>query len=198
MAEKYLVKETAERFIHNDLSDCAWWFKDLAAKKFENDDRSGVALVMMASLVFCAFSIEAKINFVGWRVLENGWPEMASFREKIDLLNKVLNAKLTWDARPLQTVHELQRIRNAFAHGKPEVVENEKIVDVEPEVWDALKATWEKSVNMDFLARCHDDENALWDVLLRCADIEPHETLTHGGHSLSVLIDAEEAKSTNS
>ena len=149
---------------------------------------------MMASLVFCAFSVEAKINFVGWWHLEDGWPERASLREKINLLNRVLGAELDWGQRPLQSIAQLTKVRNTFAHGQPEFVDEERIDDVEPEVWESLKSDWEESVNMEFLQRCREDERALWVCLLERAGIEEYKTITAAEQSLKVLMESAEGE----
>ncbi|WP_137701546.1 hypothetical protein [Marimonas lutisalis] len=188
MAEKYLVRTEAERFIHNDLSNAAYFLHDLARDKERKNERDGIGLVTMAGLVFSAFSIEAKVNFVGWKVLKSGWPERAPIAEKIELLNHVLGASLTWGTEPLQTIRRLFRFRNMLAHGKPDIVKgHEEIVEVEPEVWDALKMQWEADVTTGFLAGCQHAEQELWRILLKKAEIAAHETLTTGGHTLSRL-----------
>ncbi|SFS15908.1 hypothetical protein [Yoonia litorea] len=191
MTKKYEVRTTAERFIHNELSTCAWHFQGVANNKIETGEREGCALDMMAALVFCAFSVEAKVNFIGWKTLQDGWPERANLREKIDLLKKTLGLEIDWSQRPLQTIAQLKRFRDTLAHGKPEIVDETKVTDVEPEVWDALQAQWEKSVQQDFMNRCREDEDKLWEVLLSAAGIELHETLTSGGHSLTLLGSSE-------
>ncbi len=140
MAKKFEVRTQAERFIHNELSNCAFTFSQVTNTKFETKKTLGVAHDMMAALVFTAFSIEAKVNFVGWMTLEDGWPERASTKEKIDLLLKVLSINLSWGERPLQTINQLKKFRDTIAHGKPEIVDNTDVVDVEPEVWDALRS----------------------------------------------------------
>ena len=187
MSKKYEVRTTAERYIHNELSTCAWHFQGVAKKKIETGETEGCALDMMAALVFCAFSTEAKVNFVGWKTLQDGWPERANLREKIDLLRKTLSLHIDWSTRPLQTVAKLKRFRDTLAHGKPEIVDETQVTDVEPEIWDALKAQWENSVQPDFVDRCREDEEALWDIMLKAAGIGRHETLTIGGQSLTVM-----------
>jgi hypothetical protein len=79
---RYEVLLEAERFIHNDLSNCAWNFQQLVHKKIEKGEREGIYHFMLASLIFSAFSIEAKLNFVGWRYLADGWPERARVRTR--------------------------------------------------------------------------------------------------------------------
>ncbi len=188
MAEKYEVRIEAERFIHNDLSNCANVMRKIMGKKFESQETDGVYSVMMSSLIFSAFSIEAKVNFVGWKVLEKGWPERASLTEKIDLLIKVLPIDLKWGERPLQTIAKLSNFRNTLAHGKPDIVDKTVITHVRPEVWDALKGEWESSVTPENVERCYDDTEKLWKILFEAAQIPVSKTLTHGGHSLSVEV----------
>ncbi|MHA6265001.1 hypothetical protein ACXYMO_17515 [Arenibacterium sp. CAU 1754] len=159
-------------------------------KKFSEEKRTGVGYDMTACLLFSAFSIEAKINFVGWKVLEKGWPERANLREKIDLLNEILGLDLNWGTKPLQTLAKLKKFRDTIAHGKPEIVDETKVVKVEPEVWDALKGQWEAVINENFVADCRNAEKELWDLMLEKADIPEHQTLTHGGHSLAFIREA--------
>ena len=187
LSEKFEVRITAERYIHNELSNCSWHFQQQANSKVEAGGGDACALDMMASLVFCAFKIEAKVNYVGWKTLQEGWPERANLREKIDLLRKTLGLKADWSTRPLQTIAQLKRFRDTLAHGKPEIVDETKVTDVEPDVWDALKSQWQKSVQPSFMDRCREDEKQFWKVMLDAAGIEPHQTLTSGGQSLTVM-----------
>ncbi len=189
MAEKFEVRVEAERFIHNELSNCAWDFQQRMQSQIENDERAGIYHTMLASLVFSAFSIEAKVNFVGWKVLRDGWPEKANLREKLNLLNEVLKMDLSWGKLPLQTILKLKRLRDVLAHGKPEIVEKFEVVEVEPDVWDALKGQWETSVTPKFVDQCREAEDELWKRLLAAAGIEMDETLTHGGHSLKKIVE---------
>ncbi len=188
MAHKYQVRTVAERFIHNDLSNCAYDFQSRMRKKIESGDTEGVYHDMMASLLFSAFSTEAKVNFIGWKTLKAGWPERASFREKIDLLTEVLKIDLTWGEPPLQSLNQLFKLRNTLAHGKPEIVDETKVSDVEPEIWDALKGQWERSIKPEFVDQCRTAEDDLWKELLNAADISIYDTLTHGQHSLETVV----------
>ncbi|MGR3659671.1 MAG: hypothetical protein ACU0CA_00580 [Paracoccaceae bacterium] len=189
MAEKFEIKIAAERYIHNDLSNCSWQFQKMIHKKIASGEREGVYHYMMASLIFSAFSFEAKLNFVGWKILGEGWPERANFREKLTLLAEKLKLELNWGERPLQTMSQLKRFRDTLAHGKPEIVDETRIVDVEPSVWEALKGQWESSVTPEFVDQCREDEKAFWKILLDAAGIDVAKTLTHGGHTLRSIIE---------
>jgi len=193
MAEKYLLQIEAERFIHNDLSNCSWDFQQRMRSQIEADDRAGLYHTMMASLVFSAFSMEAKLNFVGWRIFGRGWPERASLREKIELLHVHLDLRWSWAERPLQTIAKLKRFRDVLAHGKPEIVDKEVEVVGKPDVWDALKGQWEQTVTPEFVDQCRTDEDHIWKCLLEKSGIQMYETLTHGGHTLKAIVEGEQA-----
>jgi hypothetical protein len=75
-----------------------------------------------------------------------------------------------------------------LAHGKPEIVNETKIVDVEPTIWAALESQWESTVTPKFVDRCYEDSKTLWEELLGAANIEGYETLTHGGHSSKSVV----------
>ena len=189
MADKYLLQAEAEHFIHNDLSNCSWDFQKRMRNQIDSDDRLGIYHTMMASLIFSAFSIEAKLNFVGLKTLGKGWPERASLREKVDLLLVHLNVDLSWGQRPLQTIARLKKFRDVVAHGKPEIVNLEREVTVEPNVWDALKSQWEKTVTPEFVDQCRFDEDHFWRLILEKADISELETTTHGGYTLKAIVE---------
>lgn len=189
MVEKFEVHIHAERFIHNDLSNCAFAMNEIVERKIAANERDGIYFEMMSSLMFSAFALEAKINFVGWKVLESGWPERSNLREKINLLLKVLSLELSWGERPLQTITGLKRFRDTIAHGKPEIVTGTTITEIEPVVWDALKGQWEEAVTAENVKLSMEDVDILWTIFLKAANISEFETLTHGGHSLTRITE---------
>jgi hypothetical protein len=189
MAEKFEIQMEAERFIHNDLESCASGLRDAMHKKIDSDDRTGLYFEMMGSLVFSAFAIEAKVNFVGWKHLGNGWPERANLREKINLLIEVLPLDLSWEKRPLQTVSHLKSFRDTIAHGKPDIINKQETTDVKPTVEEMLRGQWEALVNPENVDRCCEDIDELWKTLLEAAVIPVEDTLTHGNLSLKTITE---------
>jgi len=188
MAVKYRVLTEAERLIHNDLSATASFFQRRVKEQGDKGEMGGIYQNMMASLVFCAFSIEAKVNFVGWSVLNDSWDERAKLKEKIKRLDKALELGFSWGNEPLQTIKKLKDLRDVLAHGKPEHEYDETILENEPQIFDALKSQWEETVNPVFVAQCADAENMLWKRMLEKADIPEKKTLTSAAQSLSEVV----------
>ena len=187
MAEKYEVRTQAEIFIHNDLSNCAFSFLETAREKYECGNTDGVYHDLMGALVFSAFAVEAKINFVGWKVFQDGWNERLPIEAKVNKLNQEFELGLGWDERPLQTIKQLKSFRNTLAHGKPEAINETNVVEVMPDVRSALEGQWEQRVSLDFVIQCRDDIDELWRKLLCAAHIEINDTITSGGISLKKL-----------
>lgn len=86
-------------------------------------DWSNAALVAM---VFSFHAMEAYLNYVGLRLAPEIWENEREHFRKTGFkgkLREVMNrAGLGWASgkRPLQTVLELEKLRNAVAHGRPE------------------------------------------------------------------------------
>ena len=76
--------------MHNDLSNAAFHFKEQIERKLNTDDRKGIAFEYMACLVMLAFTFEAKINFLGHKLIKP-WKERQPFNDKISEVLKHLN-----------------------------------------------------------------------------------------------------------
>src|SRR6266851_4430915 len=69
------MTQTARFYIHNDLSMAALHFKDnIDAKESGEDARGGKTYEYMACAVMLAFTFEAKVNFLGWKLIPE-WQE---------------------------------------------------------------------------------------------------------------------------
>jgi len=82
------VQIVVEQFIHNDLNSLATLMRDQLQRKIEENDTQILWLEMVSCLMYSALATEARVNFVGWKKLEDGWPERAPIKQKINLLVK--------------------------------------------------------------------------------------------------------------
>src|SRR4051794_3118829 len=76
------VQATSRIYIHNDLSNAAFHFKESIARRLAANDRSGITFEYMAWAIMLAFTFEAKINFLGWKLIID-WKEFQRFDEKV-------------------------------------------------------------------------------------------------------------------
>lgn len=182
----YEVSFKANVLIHNDLDGCVGFLSELMNDKIESGKRKNIFHVQLSCVIFCAFLIEARVNFVGSKALNDGWPEMASFGEKLKLLLTVLKLNLDKGSRPLQSIHNVMKLRNKIAHGKPKEVEASFQSQSEPSIWDTHRHGWEDEVSPDNVRRYIEDIDEIWNQMLAAADIPYFETLTRGSHSVIV------------
>lgn len=104
--------------MHNDLSNATFYFKSVIEKKIEKNERDGLAFDRMACALMLAFTFEAKINFLGHKLLRN-WREKQSFDDKVAQVLKHLRVEADWKTRPYRSIEALRKFRNSIAHGKP-------------------------------------------------------------------------------
>ncbi len=92
----------------------AWHLLDMAERH-----ELGRLLNLQAATVFFAFTFEAYLNHVGVEELPF-WDEIdrISYRKKLTVLSKYLGFTKDVSKRPLQTILQLFKFRDALAHGR--------------------------------------------------------------------------------
>jgi hypothetical protein len=197
MTEKISVRRDSKKYIyiHNDLSNAAWYFKNIIAQKLGTETRDGIVFDCMACLIMLAFTFEAHVNFLGDRLID-GWKEREAFDEK---LKKVLDhLKVTPDerTRPYSSISLLKNFRNTLAHGKPFKEKFEETVIGRPKELDRpvdLSAAWEKDCNENVAFQACDDVEAVWKELLGKSGLPIVETITHGEGGITLIEPVDEA-----
>src|SRR5690349_6290601 len=106
-------------YIHNDLSQGAYHFKPQIERRIAESDLKGIAYEYIACLIMLAFSFEAKINFLGYKLGHN-WKEKDPFPKKIDKVFAALHLTPYWIARPYSSIKFIKDFRDMLAHGNPE------------------------------------------------------------------------------
>jgi len=176
-------------YIHNDLSNSAFHFKKQIEKKLSADDRNGLAFEYMSCLVMLAFTIEAKVNFIGHKAISN-WKERLPFDKKINKVLKHLKISPNWNKRPYSSLESLKGFRDFIAHGKPMETEFDEEVELLKEEIDRridLDSEWVAYCSHENVFNTYDDVDLIWKELIRGAGIEPHETITHGSLGLTII-----------
>ena len=188
---KRRVRKTAKKniFIHNDISNTANHLRKRIEEKVEANDRQGIALDITACLVMLAFTFESRLNFVGEQKITS-WKERRGFDKKVEILLKALKLEPDLTKRPYSSIKELKDFRDTIAHGKPDTIEVDETVYIDPEADDMdfnLQGEWERYLTVDFMRQCSDDIDEIWNEWLATAKIEVHQTLSHGEYSLALI-----------
>jgi len=116
----------------------------------------------MASSVFSAFALEAYLNWLGGRLFPH-WAYLERLKptEKLALISDQLKLDIDSSRRPWQTVWRLFRFRNQMAHGKPEQLTGEVIVNPtggpDKASLKALLTEWEKFATAEYARDARED-----------------------------------------
>ena len=103
--------------------NASWSFLKTAEQEVE-----GSYYQIMASLIFTAFTMEAYLNHLGKQLLQC-WNEIEislSPSKKLRLLAEKIGIEIHERKRPFQTVFNIFKFRNWFAHGKTVYFKSEK------------------------------------------------------------------------
>jgi hypothetical protein len=177
------ITQTARLYIHNDLSMAARHFKEnIDAKEDGSDSRGGKTYEYMACAVMIAFTFEAKINFMGWKLIPK-WREFQNFYDKADQVFAKLGLELDWSKRPYSSLLAMKRFRDEIAHGKPLVVERDEIVVMKAADLDRrldLTGKWQDSCRPHDVNLACDDLDVVWHRMLEASGLEIFDTMTSG------------------
>jgi hypothetical protein len=178
------VKVAKNIYVHNDLENAAFYFKERVKERAEKGDRNGMGHDMMACLVMLAFAVEAQFNFLGFKLIEK-WDERARALDKVHTVLKHLGADNDLTERPYKTIVDLKTLRDTLAHGKPTVIKTEekewKATEEELRKAGALVANYEVSLTEGFVAQAYEDVDAIWKELLKRSGLEMMDAITSGG-----------------
>lgn len=167
-------------YIHNDLSNAALYFKERIESRLQNEDEEGIAFDYMAFLVLSAFACEARINFLGKKLVSD-WNEYSAFHVKVSKVLSTVGITQKSNQRPFSTLKTIKDLRDTLAHGKPhETIKDEEVIIEQDEanMRVSLTAEWRKYCTLEVMRIVHEDLDTIWKMLLEKADIRVFDTLT--------------------
>src|SRR5262245_8616799 len=131
-----------------------------------------------SAILFCAFAIEAHLNHIGEEKLEC-WADIEKKlgpEQKLDLIAELIAFKVDRSRRPFQSIREIFKFRNYFAHGRTESIERtihdesplrSPVPLFDPEILEQL--------NEEYVGRLYDDTIEMITVLHKAAGFEESE-----------------------
>jgi hypothetical protein len=192
---KAKITQKKNVYVHNDLSQSAFYFKALIERKLADGSRDGIAYDYMACVAMIAFAFEANLNFMGYKVIKD-WNEWQNWDAKVFSVVKRLEMPVVWTERPLSSMRAMKDIRDMVAHGKPLETTEERILEVKAEDLDHandLRAQWQKECTHDAVFQAYDDMDDLWKQMIEKSGIPLFDTITSGQHSIMVFGDKDQS-----
>ncbi len=140
------------------------WIAAREALKQAKQQESGRFYACMTAGVFSAFTIEAFLNHLGQRRVQEwkAFERKLGPYEKLILLKQMLHFSADTSKPPFQTLRDILRLRNSLAHGKTATVDTDLIVDDPSE--EAVcypEPDWKKLCSLSFVTRMVEDAEAM-------------------------------------
>ena len=188
---KIKLQRNQNVFIHNDLGNAAYHFKDRFDTWDKNNSGEGISLEIMAGLAMLAFTVEARINFLGYELFDK-WPERDSFYTKLGLVSDKLGIDADQNKNPYCSIKDLKEFRDTLAHGKPISLsdpDNNETIMTQDEIDNLgyLTADWEQYLTLEFFNQAYDDVEQIWREQLKLSKLSIIETLSGGGKCISII-----------
>lgn len=168
---------TAKVHPHNDLLNLAHYHHGIVNEKNGKLDAEGLALDCMSCLLALAFAVEALINFVGGKCIDQ-WEEKQSFHNKISALEAAIGLPYDKAKEPYSTIEKLKTLRDQMAHGKP--IEVSAIASSKEDLKRAMRAPWDEFLWPAFVNHAYNQVRAFENDLIALGKIPLVETLTSG------------------
>ena len=160
---------------HNDLSNLAHYQRETINKKIAESNEDGIDLDCLSCLISLAFSVEALLNFVGYKKVKN-WKERQPYRDKMVQVCKAVGLQFSQEVDPYKTLWELKELRDSIAHGQP--IEVSAKVRNREELRKAMECPWDKNLNAEYINQTYKIVVQFEKDLLEKGKISLGETLT--------------------
>jgi hypothetical protein len=183
------IEEKRQIFIHNDLANAAFHFKERVEQKHNANDLHTIGLDMMGCILTLSFTNEARMNFLGYKLVAD-WNEWQPIKNKVKIIAKNLGTLADFGTRPYSTINEVKEFRDIFAHGKPIVVSStheEITTQEEIDRHNILQPEWQRFLTYEFVEKAYGDLQQIWDELMKLAGLSVFETMTQGGRSIQFI-----------
>lgn len=178
------VKTTRERLL---ITYAEHWHSSSTFLKLGIENPKGSYHQFLGCIVFTAFTFEAFLNHVGeaqfksWSDLERLTP-----KGKVNLIAEKLNVKVDYSSMPWQVVPEIFGIRNKIAHGKNELLDDERMLSVDSydeKMGEILRAEWQSYATQESAERARAKVEEICNIFWAKTNFKDHELFQLSGQS---------------
>ena len=170
------VKITSQRdvYTYSEMWHTSWCLLEM-----QKEVPKGSHHLLMGSLVFTAFSLEAYFNHIGANIF-SCWDGLESLgpKEKLNVIAEKLGITVDYSCRPWQILKDLFGFRNDIAHGKTHTISISKIESLEKHNRNLLsllnfraETRWERYCTKRNAERAREDVRAIVRSIHEAANI---------------------------
>jgi len=146
LSETRRVRIESERTVHTYSE---MWHTSNCLLEMAKEADEGAFHLLMGSMVFRAFSLEAYFNHVGEKLFIH-WSDLETLspKSKLNVIAERLELEVNYGERPWQVLRELFGFRNDIAHGKTITISESEEKSLERyhknPTWKRAETDWEK------------------------------------------------------
>ncbi|WP_019602241.1 hypothetical protein [Teredinibacter turnerae] len=190
-----MTKKVEVRNEREVKSYAEFWHTSLCLLEMTNVVKEGHFHLVMGSLVFTAFTLEAYLNHIG-SIVFKCWADLErlSPKEKLNVIAEKIEIEVDYGKRPWQSLTQLFQFRNDIAHGKTHTITKVEIETLEKHnkyynPWDSRARTrWEEYCTQSNAERAREDVREIVGLILAAAKVENEYPfsmgLEYGGSTL--------------
>ncbi len=160
---------------HNDLLNLANYHLEILNDKVENGVKNSIALDCTSVLISLAFSVEAIVNYVGYKCIKE-WKERQPFHKKMEEICESANISINAESDLFEVINQLKIIRDSIAHGKP--IEGKTDDNFSEGMNKYLKSPWDEYLNPEFTNLAYESVKEFKNLLFSRYKIKPGTALT--------------------
>lgn len=178
------VRTSRERLL---ITYSEHWHSSRTFLKLGIENPQGSYHQFLGSIVFTAFSLEAFLNHVG-EALFKSWLELEKLtpKGKIDVIAEKLGIAVDYGSMPWQIVPEIIGVRNKIAHGKNELLQDERMLTVDTydeKMGEILRAPWQNYATQKSAERAREKVEEICKAIWAKTKFREHELFRSGMQS---------------
>jgi hypothetical protein len=121
------------------------------------------------------------------------WPELEKLtpKGKVDVITEKLGIKVNYGFMPWQIVPEIVGIRNKIAHGKNELLQDERMLTVDTydeRMGEILRANWQSYATQQGAERAREKVEEIFKAIWAKTEFKEHELFDIGGQTGSAKL----------
>ncbi|RLA37307.1 MAG: hypothetical protein DRQ64_09600 [Gammaproteobacteria bacterium] len=163
---------------HNDLLNLVHHQREIINNKKSEGIEDGVALDCLGCLISLAFSVEALVNFIGHKKINN-WKERRPYMDKLNQVCIRAGLAFNKSKEPFNTLLQLKELRDSIAHGKP--IEITTSVHSRAELRREMECPWDQNLTSEYVNNAYEIVKQFERDLFENCQITVGQTLTAVG-----------------
>lgn len=178
------VRTSRERLL---ITYSEHWHSSRTFLKLGIENPTGSYHQFLGSIVFTVFALEAFLNHVGESLFKS-WPELEKLtpKGKISVITEKLGMAVNYGLMPWQIIPEIIGVRNKIAHGKNELLQDERMLTVDTydeKMGEILRAPWQEYATQKNAEKAREKVEEIFKTIWANTSFKEHELFRSGMQS---------------